>query len=83
MAIFVNRETRVIVQGISGKAGRFHAEQCLHYGTKVVGGVTPGKGGQHILDLPVFDTVWEAQKTQGFPSSSALRKGFRCETCSR
>jgi len=61
MAIFVNRKTRVIVQGISGKAGRFHAEQCLQYGTQVVGGVTPGKGGQQILDLPVFDTVWEAQ----------------------
>jgi succinyl-CoA synthetase alpha subunit len=61
MAILVNKKTRVIVQGISGKAGRFHAESCLEYGTKVVGGVTPGKGGQEVLGLPVFDTVWEAK----------------------
>ncbi len=60
MAILVHRKTRVIVQGISGKAGRFHAEQCMQYGTEVVGGVTPGKGGQTVLGLPVFDTVWEA-----------------------
>lgn len=62
MAILVNRKTKVIVQGISGKAGSFHAEQCLAYGTKVVGGVTPGKGGQQVLGLPVFDTVWEAKQ---------------------
>ena len=62
MAILVNKKTRVIVQGITGQAGRFHAEQCKEYGTKVVGGVTPGKGGQEVLGLPVFDTVWEAKK---------------------
>jgi len=62
MGIFVNKKTRVIVQGISGKAGRFHAEQCLKYGTQVVGGVTPGKGGMEVLGLPVFDTVWEAKE---------------------
>ncbi|HEX2583090.1 MAG TPA: succinate--CoA ligase subunit alpha [Chlamydiales bacterium] len=62
MAILVNKKTKVIVQGISGKAGSFHAEQCLEYGTKMVGGVTPGKGGQSILGLPVYDTVWEAKK---------------------
>jgi len=62
MAILVNKNTKVIVQGISGKAGRFHAEQCLEYGTKMVGGVTPGKGGQQILNLPIFDTVWEAKQ---------------------
>jgi len=62
MGIFVNKKTRVIVQGISGKAGRFHAEQCLKYGTQVVGGVTPGKGGMEVLGLPVFDTVWEAKQ---------------------
>lgn len=61
MGIFVNKKTRVIVQGISGKAGRFHAEQCLSYGTQVVAGVTPGKGGMEVLGLPVFDTVWEAR----------------------
>jgi succinyl-CoA synthetase alpha subunit len=60
MAILVNKKTRVIVQGISGKAGRFHAEQCIEYGTNVVGGVTPGKGGQEVLGKPVFDTVREA-----------------------
>lgn len=62
MGIFVNDKTRVIVQGLSGKAGRFHAEQCLQYGTKIVGGVTPGKGGMEVLGLPVFDTVWEAKE---------------------
>lgn len=62
MTILVSKKTRVIVQGISGKAGRFHAEQCKEYGTHLVGGVTPGKGGQQILDVPVFDTVWEAKQ---------------------
>ncbi|HAB99450.1 MAG TPA: succinate--CoA ligase subunit alpha [Parachlamydiales bacterium] len=62
MTILVSKKTKVIVQGISGKAGRFHAEQCKEYGTHLVGGVTPGKGGQTILDVPVFDTVWEAKK---------------------
>lgn len=61
--VLINKNTRVITQGISGKSGRFHTEQCLLYGTQMVGGVTPGKGGQHILDLPVFDTVYEAKKT--------------------
>ncbi len=63
MAIWVSKKTRVIVQGITGQAGRFHAEQCKEYGTQVAGGVTPGKGGQEILGLPVFDTVWEAKQT--------------------
>ena len=62
MAILINKNTRVITQGISGKAGRFHTEQCLLYGSRFVGGVTPGKGGEIILDLPVFDTVREAKK---------------------
>jgi succinyl-CoA synthetase alpha subunit len=62
MAILINKKTRVITQGISGKAGRFHTEQCLLYGSQFVGGVTPGKGGQEILGLPVFDTVYEAKK---------------------
>ncbi len=64
MAILINKETKVITQGISGKAGRFHTEQGMLYGSNYVGGVTPGKGGQEILGLPVFDTVYEArQKT--------------------
>jgi len=62
MAILVNKKTKVIVQGITGQAGQFHAQQCLEYGTQIVGGVTPGKGGQEILGVPVFDTVWEAKK---------------------
>ncbi len=61
--ILVDKKTRLITQGISGKSGRFHTEQCLLYGSKFVGGVTPGKGGQEILGLPVFDTVYEAKKT--------------------
>ena len=60
--VLINKNTRVITQGISGKSGRFHTEQCILYGTRFVGGVTPGKGGQHILNLPVFDTVYEAKK---------------------
>jgi succinyl-CoA synthetase alpha subunit len=61
MAILINKKTKVITQGISGKAGLFHTEQGLLYGTKYVGGVTPGKGGQQILGLPVYDTVYEAK----------------------
>ena len=60
MAILIGKKTKVIVQGITGQAGRFHAEQCKEYGTRIVGGVTPGKGGQEILGVPVYDTVWEA-----------------------
>ncbi len=63
MAILVNKKTKVIVQGITGQAGKFHAEQCLEYGTEIVGGVTPGKGGTEVLGVPVFDTVWEAKKS--------------------
>ncbi len=62
MAILANKKTRLIVQGITGQAGKFHAEQCKEYGTQLVGGVTPGKGGSEILGVPVFDTVWEAKK---------------------
>jgi succinyl-CoA synthetase alpha subunit len=62
MPIWVGEKTKVITQGISGKAGKFHTEQCLLYGSKFVGGVTPGKGGQEVLGLPVFDTVLEAKK---------------------
>lgn len=65
MAILINRDTKVITQGISGKSGRFHTEQGLLYGSAFVGGVTPGKGGQEILGLPVFDTVYEAKKVTG------------------
>ncbi len=65
MSILVNKDTKVIVQGFTGKEGSFHAEQCMGYGTKIVGGVTPGKGGQTHLGQPVFDTVKDAVNTTG------------------
>jgi succinyl-CoA synthetase alpha subunit len=72
MAILINKDTKVITQGISGKAGRFHTEQGLLYGSNFVGGVTPGKGGQEILGLPVFDTVYTAKKMTGCDCSSSF-----------
>ena len=65
MSILVNKDTKVIVQGFTGKEGSFHAEQCMDYGTKIVGGVTPNKGGQTHLGKPVFNTVKEAVATTG------------------
>lgn len=65
MAILLSKKTRAITQGISGKAGRFHTEQCMEYGSHFIGGVTPGKGGQLVLGLPVFDTVYEAKESLG------------------
>jgi len=61
MSILAGKDTRLLVQGITGGQGRFHTEQMIAYGTKVVGGVTPGKGGQEVLGVPVFDTVREAK----------------------
>ena len=65
MSILIGKETRVICQGITGSQGTFHTEQAIAYGTKMVGGVTPGKGGQTHIGLPVFDTVHEAVKQTG------------------
>ncbi|OHD97019.1 MAG: succinate--CoA ligase subunit alpha [Sulfurimonas sp. RIFCSPHIGHO2_12_FULL_36_9] len=65
MSILVNKDTKVIVQGFTGKEGSFHAEQCMAYGTKIVGGVTPNKGGTEHLGKPVFNTVKEAVKSTG------------------
>jgi succinyl-CoA synthetase alpha subunit len=69
MAVLVGRETRVICQGFTGAQGTFHSEQAIKYGTRMVGGVTPGKGGTRHLDLPVFDTIAEAVAATGADAS--------------
>lgn len=65
MSVLVGKDTRLICQGITGAAGKFHSEKCAEYGTNLVGGVTPGKGGTTILDRPIFNTVREARKSTG------------------
>ena len=60
MSILVNKDTKVVVQGITGRSGRFHTQQCVEYGTKIVAGVTPGRGGSDVDGIPVYDTVSEA-----------------------
>ena len=65
MAVLVNANTKVICQGFTGAQGTYHSEQAIAYGTKMVGGVTPGKGGTTHLNLPVFDTVWECREKTG------------------
>src|ERR1700750_926365 len=69
MSVLVDKDTKVICQGFTGQQGTYHSEQAIAYGTKMVGGVTPGKGGTTHLNLPVFDTVWECREKTGADAS--------------
>src|SRR5438309_9969321 len=73
MSVLVDKNTRLVVQGITGSAGAFHTRQCMDYGTNVVAGVTPGKGGQMFEEkVPVFDKVWEARQKTGCNAEMVL-----------
>ena len=70
MSVLIDRNSKIICQGITGNQGRFHTEQCIEYGARVVAGVTPGRGGEEVLSVPVFNTMREAvAETGAFLSS--------------
>jgi len=86
MSILVNKNTQVICQGFTGKQGTFHSEQAIAYGTRMVGGVTPGKGGQMHLNLPVFNTVRDAVRQTGAQATMIyvpIRRRFDSGSCRR
>ena len=72
MSVFVNKNTRLVVQGITGQEGQFHTRSCIAYGTNVVAGVTPGKGGQKMDEVPIFNSVKEAREKTGCNASMIL-----------
>lgn len=72
MAILINRDTRVVIQGFTGKQGTFHSEQAIAYGTQIIGGVTPGRGGETHINLPVFNTVRESVNETGADASMIM-----------
>ena len=80
MSVFINKDTKVIVQGITGSTALFHTKQMIEYGTKIVGGTTPGKGGQEVEGVPVFNTVKDAVEATGANCFCYL---CTCSICSR
>lgn len=81
MSILVDQNTRLLVQGITGQAGTFHTRQCLEYGTRIVGGVTPGKGGENFEGIPIFNTVTEAvEKTKANASMIYVPAAFAADS---